>query len=134
MATYDWGFDKSFKAAVDLSGSQYYFVKAGSVAGEVTINATSGGSVLGVLQNKPRAAEEATVRILGTSKVRANTEATASPLNYGGFVKSGSDGMAIGYVSSTASQFSAGIMLDTAYTTGCGAYVEILLTPPFVRA
>jgi hypothetical protein len=134
MATYDWGFDKSFKAAVDLSASQYYFVKAGSVAGEVTINNVSAGSVLGVLQNKPKATEAANVRMLGTSKVRANSEATASPLTYGGFVKSGSDGMAIGYTNSTASQFAAGIMLDTAYTTGCGAYVEIFLLPSYVRA
>ena len=134
MALYDWGYDTSFKAAVDLSGSQYYFVKAGSVAGEVTINNVVGGSVLGVLQNDPRAGEAATVRMLGSTKVRANTEQGASPMAYGSFVKSGSHGMAIGYVSSTASQFAAGIMLGSAYATGSGGYVEIFLLPSYVRA
>lgn len=134
MALYDWGYDTSFRAAVDLSASQYYFVKAGSVKGEVTINNVAGGSILGVLQNDPRANEEATVRMLGSTKVRANTEAGASPLNYGGFVKSGSTGMAIGYINSTASQFAAGIMLDTTYSTGSGGFVEIFLLPSFVRA
>ena len=132
MATYDWGVDRTFKAAIDISASQYYLVKAGSVAGECTINTTSAGSCLGVLQNKPKATEEATVRVLGFTKVRANNEAAASPLNWGGFVKSGSDGMAIGYVDSTASKYGVGIMYDTSYTVaGSGIYVEIFVMPPF---
>ena len=134
MATYDWGVDRSFKAAINLSASQYRFVKAGSVTGEVTLSNVDGGSVLGVLQNKPRAAEEATVRVMGFSKVCANTEDSGSLLNYGGYVKSGSDGMAAGYVGATASMFAAGIMYDTSYTSSCGAYVEIFILPPGVRS
>ncbi len=132
MATYNFGIDKSFTAAIDLSGSQYQFVKAGSVAGEVTLNSTDGGSCLGVLQNDPKAGDEATVRVFGFSKVKANTEAGASPLNYASFVKSASDGRARGYVTPTAgSAFVQGVFMDAAYVSGCNALVEVFLTFPY---
>ena len=135
MATYDWGVDRSFKAAIDLSASQYSFVKAGSVAGEVTLAVTTGGSVIGVLQNKPKAAEEATVRVLGFTKVRAQSSAAASPLTYGGFVKSGSDGAAwgCGAQALAASTFTAGIAYE-AYATATGCVLaEIFIVPHSVR-
>ena len=132
MATYNFGIDKSFTAAINLSGSQYQFVKAGSVAGEVTLNGTDGGSCLGVLQNDPLAGDEAVVRVFGFSKVKANTESGASPLNYASFIKSGSDGRARGYVTPTAgSAFVQGVFMDAAYTTGSGTVVEVFLTFPY---
>lgn len=126
MATYNWGFDHPFKAAIDLSDYQYYFVKSGSVEGEVTLMNVAGGSPLGVLQNDPVAGEEATVRLLGTSKVRADS---GSAFTYGQYCKAGSDGAALGTITATAaSAHVAGIVLQTPGTTGCG-YAEILLIP-----
>lgn len=129
MATHNWGLDLTFTAAVDLSASQYYFVKAGSIAGEVTIANTAGGSVLGVLQNDPKAAEEATVRVLGSTRVRSNSESAASAITFGNLVKCGSHGMAVGYNSNTASTFAAGIALESV-ASGSGQYIEMLLTYP----
>lgn len=128
MATYNVGTDLSFVAAIDLANYQYYFVKAGSVAGEVSLGNAVGGSVLGVLQNDPGAGQEATVRVGGTSKVYANAGTSGSTIVNGGLVKAGSDGMAWGYNSPTASVFAAGVALET-LASGSGVYIEILVTP-----
>ena len=136
MATYDWGVDRTFTAAVDLSASQYSFVKAGSIAGECTLAVTTGGSMLGVLQNKPKATEAATVRVMGFTKVRAQSSAGASPLTWGGFVKAGSDGCAwgTGVQALAASQMSAGISYD-AYATSTGCVLcEIFVMPHTTRS
>ena len=72
MANYrDMGIaDVSFLADVDLTQKQYYFVMPASTAGNVT---TSTGACnpapLGVLQNSPSLGQEATVRILGFTKL-----------------------------------------------------------------
>ena len=73
--------DFSFKAAEDLSNYQYHFVKI-NTSGEVQL--LNSGTELpdGVLQNTPASGEEATVRILGISKVVAN-----AGLAVGTFVK-----------------------------------------------
>jgi len=128
MAQYNWGLDQSYTAAVDLSASQYYFVIAGSVAGEVTISATAAASCLGVLQNDPRAAEEATVRVFGFSKVRANTESAASPLVWGQYVKSGSDGMCTGALNPSACTCWMG-RAEESLASGSGVYVRIFVSP-----
>lgn len=126
MATYNWGFDRTFKAAVDLSTYQYRFVKSGSIEGEVALMNVAGGSPLGVLQNDPVAGEEAVVRLLGSTKVYADS---GSAWSYGQYCKAGSDGAALGTVTATAaSAHVAGIVLLTPGTTGCG-YAEILLIP-----
>jgi len=124
-----WGLDVPFKAAVDLSSYQYYLMKAGSVAGEVTFNATVNGSCLGVLQNDPTAGEEAAVRVFGFSKVRATTEASASLIYWGGMLKSSSTGMVAGYDGTTASLFGVGIALET-IASGSGQYIDALILPP----
>lgn len=124
MATYNFGVDYPFKAAVDLSNYQYRFVSAGSVSGEVTL-AALGASVLGVLQNDPVAGEEATVRWFGSTKVMANA---GSAITYGGLLKSGSDGMAWGYASPTASVYAAGVAME-ALSSGSGVIIEAFLLP-----
>ncbi len=130
MATYNWGVDRSYTAAIDFSTcGQYRFMVAGSVAGECTVATVNGASYLGVLQNDPKAAEEATVRVFGFTKVLAATDDAASPMTYGGFVKTGSSGKAKGYLGATACTFAAGMLNETAYATGSGAYVEIFLFP-----
>lgn len=122
MATYNWGVDKTFTAAIDLSASQYRFVTGGSIAGEVTLNTTAGGSALGVLQNDPKAAEEAVVRVFGFTKVKA--DGSASALVYNAPVKAGSAGMCEGFIVGAACAWAMGITLEA--TTAC-PYVEIFL-------
>jgi hypothetical protein len=132
MATYDWGVDRSFKAAMDLSACQYRFVAAGSVAGEVTGLVTVGAQSIGVLQNKPRSGEEATVRVLGFSKVCSDSSSNPT---WGAFVQSSSTGMALGYgAAQAASKFSTGVMMDTTVTTGSSTMVEIFVTQPALRS
>ena len=63
--------DFSFKAAEDLSSYQYHFVIINS-SGEVRLLDSGAEIPDGVLQNAPASGEEATVRILGISKVVAN--------------------------------------------------------------
>ncbi len=83
MANYrDLGIsDAPFKAGVDLTGKQYYFVAPGSVAGEVIVAVGPSGNPwpLGILQNGPSSGQEAQVRVYGFSKLQcaAGTCATA---------------------------------------------------------
>ena len=63
--------DFSFKAAEDLSNYQYHFVKVNN-SGQVRLVDSSSELPDGVLQNVPGIGEEATVRILGISKIAAN--------------------------------------------------------------
>ncbi|PJB51059.1 MAG: hypothetical protein CO103_00730 [Chloroflexi bacterium CG_4_9_14_3_um_filter_45_9] len=118
------------KANADLNSYQYYFVKAGSVTGEVAVNATAAGSVLGVLQNDPRQGEEAQVRVLGTTKLRITSEASGSPVTFGGFIKSSSTGMGCGSINFAASAFNAVAISLGALASGSGTYIEALLMPP----
>ncbi len=73
--------DFSFKAAEDLSGYQYHFVKI-DTSGKAALLDAVDEFPDGVLQNAPKEGEEATVRILGISKVVANAS-----LDEGTFVK-----------------------------------------------
>ena len=73
--SYD-GFDITMVAAADLSSYQYCAVYV-SAAGNVNVQTTNNGAVLGVLQNTPAQYEEAIVRISGTSIVKVN-EAVAT--------------------------------------------------------
>ena len=132
MANYRQGFDTTYIADVDISASQWYFVVAASTNRHVTISTTAGGSALGVLQNNPVAGEEAVVRYFGYSKVRANAEAAASPISNTGYVKSGSDGMATGYVNAAASVWALG-RGEEDYASGSGAYIEIFVMPGILR-
>ncbi len=73
--------DFSFKAAEDLSSYQYHFVKI-DTSGKAKLLDASNELPDGVLQNAPAEGEEATVRILGISKVVAKAS-----LDEGTFVK-----------------------------------------------
>jgi len=63
--------DIALEAAEDLSSYQYHFVTLDS-SGNVQLLNAAGDTVIGVLQNAPKSGEEATVRVLGVSKVVAN--------------------------------------------------------------
>lgn len=130
MATYGVGFDESFKAAVDLSAKQYYWVRAGSVVNEVAL--ATGGSVpqpIGILQNNPKAGEEAVVRIFGISKLAASATAStgaASAIANGDIITCGSGGLG---VKASASVFNA--MALEAVGSGTGATIKVFINPPF---
>lgn len=116
-----WGFDLSFKSAVNLSASQWQFVKAGSVVGEINLaTGASGPAALGVLQNDPQAGDEATVRILGSTKVKA---VVGTAITYGCWIMSGSGGIA---------EFAGGSAINgvalEALASG-SAYIQVLLMP-----
>ena len=129
MATYKWGVDETYLSDADLSASQYCLVKTASTTGYIDINATAGGSVIGVLQNDPKSrGEAATVRIFGYTKVRAND--SASSITYGGLLKSGSDGMVEGFVQTTpGSTFSVGRAEEALSSTGSPILIEMFLWP-----
>ncbi len=75
--------DLTFKADVDLTLHQYYFVSPASTAGNVGI-ATGGSNPapFGVLQNSPSLGQEARVRPLGPTKLFIKT-GSGSALGFG---------------------------------------------------
>lgn len=131
MATYNVGYDKTYKAGMaNLGDYQYRFVKVNS-ASKIINASTIGGSVIGVLMNDPVAVdEEAVVRVFGFAKVRSDTEGAASPVTVGGWVKCASTGMAMGTsaVEFSASAWAAGWSSE-AVATGSGQWIEIFVKP-----
>jgi len=80
MATDIQGQDISFKAAADLSAKQFYIVEL-SAANTVNVCDAATDVPLGVLQNKPAAANRAArVRISGVTKVVASAAISAGAL------------------------------------------------------
>lgn len=73
MASTNDGNRRTFKAAADLSSSQYFIVKQDS-NGDVVLAAAATDKLLGVLENKPTSGGNASVRLVnsaGTAKVKA---------------------------------------------------------------
>jgi hypothetical protein len=84
------GHDITFDSAADLSTHQYKFVVGAPPAGnsqQARVNVSgANGRTIGVLQNKPNAANlGAVVRIQGTTKLQVDTSAilVGSPLKAG---------------------------------------------------
>ena len=121
MADYsNWGYDETFLAAADNSSSQFHIVE---LTDADTVNAAvAGGGGFGVLQNKPQSAEAATVRLIGTSKVRAGGTISA-----GNFFKMGSGGYATAIVSGDTTPVTAVGRARTAAASG--AYFEGFVNP-----
>lgn len=95
------GADLTFKADVDLDGVQYYFVRASSTAGNVQVaNGASNPTPVGILQNAPKAGQEARVRVLGPTKVFAVTD-SSNALAYGRYATVNASGQAAGVASET---------------------------------
>lgn len=126
MATYSgMGVDLPFTASGNLTAKQYYFMKCAVDARKVlTSTAASAPMPIGILQNDPNTGEEATIRMLGSSKVIANADSGA--IAYGDWLISGSDGQAI--ANTTACTAGQGIAME-ALASGCGIEIEILLLP-----
>jgi len=130
MATYNWGFDHSFVAEVDMDAYQYRFVRSSSVtSGQIAPATTAGGSVLGVLQNDCKAGDAAVVRMMGSTKLIVDAATTASPITAGGLIKCGSSGMGLGTNTGFAtSAFIVAVALE-AMASGSGVGIEAMILP-----
>ena len=120
MAVSQSVFDMTFVAGANLASSQYRFVTLDAAANTVKVCGTS-DRPLGVLQNKPAAADDvARVRMIGISKVKCG-----AALNESDFIASNGEG------------FGTATTLDTAYyvgrvlvaTGGSGELGEIMVNP-----
>lgn len=92
------------EAAADLSAKQFHFVKV-TAANKVNIATAAGESVLGVLQNKPKAGEAADVMALGITKVKIGV----GGLTAGAVYETAADGTAIAV---TAAKVGMGTVLS----------------------
>ena len=73
----------TFVAGADLSALQYTFVKLNS-SGQVVAVAAATDLPIGVLQNNPTSGTEASVLIVGGTKIKASAAATlGTTLNFG---------------------------------------------------
>ena len=86
--------DFSFKAAQDLRNYQYHFVKV-NTSGQIRLLTAGNELPDGVLQNAPNTGEEATVRILGISKVVAGAALTEGTFIKAEYVSSSDTGKAL---------------------------------------
>ena len=117
--------DITRKAEKDLSTKQYYFVEMGGAAGQIDVCDNAGDLVLGVLQNKPNAANKlCAIRVMGTTKVVCSNTVTEMAR-----VGTSADGKCV--VKSTDADLVAGIALEAG---AAGDIIEILLTPAAQRA
>lgn len=108
------------QAAADLSGKQYHFVRL-SAANQVNQASEAANSgLVGVLQNKPRSGEFATVAYAGLSKVVAGDAITV-----GDIITTNSSGRAVTVASG---QMAAGRALEAAGANG--DVITALLFPP----
>ena len=117
--------DITRKAEKDLSTKQYRFVEMGAAAGQIDVCDDTSDLVLGVLQDKPNAANKlCTIRVMGTTKVICSDTVTemsrVGTSSNGGCVMKNVDGGLV-----------AGIALEAGVI---GDIIEILLTPVAQRA
>ena len=109
----------SFKAGADLSNNIYYLVKL-DASGNVVL-ATDNAPVIGVLHNKPKSGETASVCIGETSKVVAGGDVVI-----GDELISDANGKAV-KVPATAGEYNIiGIALENGSD---GTVIEVLLRP-----
>lgn len=114
---YDGGgnLDWTFVAGADLSAAanQYKFVEQDS-AGLVTVCNAATDKPVGILQNKPKSGEAATVRVTGISKVQADAALTVDTL-----IGPSADGQADAKVLGTdVTEFVVGRVLQAAAAAG----------------
>lgn len=82
-------------AGADLSSKQYYFVKVNS-SGQAVLCAAATDKPIGVLQNDPASGEEASIVVVGGTKVVTN-----AACDEGTVVGTASDGKAAPYAAGT---------------------------------
>jgi predicted RecA/RadA family phage recombinase len=111
-------YDASYVAGVDLSAAQYKIVSIGSTGGVAL-----GGTIVGVLQNKPESGQAAQVRHHGISRVVVDGSGT--PIAIGSPIMSSSG---TGVVA-TAGNYAIGTALQASTTNG--DTIAVLMTGPY---
>lgn len=109
--------DATFIADADLTQRQYHFVMCSSTVGNVQLaTGTCNPMPIGVLQNSPSLGQEATVRVLGYTKLVCEVDPSGCNLVWRQYVYCASDGQGQG-ASVTGSPVNA-LYLDTGVTSG----------------
>lgn len=108
------GFSFTLPAGADLSATPYVFLDVN--ASGLTVAAAAAGRTIGVLGNKPKAGESATIVQTGIVQVTASAAITA-----GSAVQAAAGGQAV--------VFSAGVQLGIALegASGAGSVIAVLL-------
>ncbi len=118
--------DEIFTAAVSLASSQYFFVTAGSITGEVVIaTGASNPAPLGVLQNTPAAAGKAIVRVFGRTSIAASPN--ACDLRFGRFVTAASNGAGLASVDNACTVLGRWLSASTAVAATGTAFVNCIV-------
>lgn len=112
--------DKTFKAAASLTTKQFYFVKL-TAADTVNVCAATTDMPIGVLQNAPASGGAAVVRLLGISKVSADTT-----WSQGAAIGTSADGQ--GVTKTTGTHYVMGTALEA--STAANELVPCLITGP----
>lgn len=113
--------DAPFLADADLTSSQYLFVIPASTAGYVKVSTgASNPTPLGVLQNSPSQGQEARVRVIGFTKVKAVTPSGCG-LAYGRFISASTEGQAVPQAAETGTSL-VGRWLDSGLAVSSCAY------------
>lgn len=109
-----------YTAAADLSGKQYHAVRGSAINTTNQASDATNSGVLGVLQNKPKSSENATIAFLGLSKFVVGGAITANDI-----LTTNSSGRAAVV---TSGQMAMGRAIETATTDG--EEITALLFPP----
>lgn len=117
-----WVYDESFKAAADLSAKQYYAVEL-TAADTVDAAGAAADTIIGVLMNKPKLGQAATVRCLGIAPCVSDGSGTA--IAVGDRVGPNSSGKMV--KKATADYAVAGIAMDA--SSADGTVIRVFLTP-----
>lgn len=104
--------DITLKADADLSAKQYYLVKftGAGAEGQCSLCAAITDKAIGILQNDPASGEAATIRVLGTSKLKIG--ATAMAIGDSVITSAVGTGKVHPYAGATA--FVIGLLMETA--------------------
>lgn len=113
MAEYTDRFQITRVASGNLDGSQFTFVRG--IGQDVLTIAASGQAALGVLQNKPRDNEHASVCVLGSTKIYL-----ATSLGSNIFLMTGNSGAG---VQAASGQVSTGFLITGATSGGIGEMI-----------
>lgn len=104
------------KSGSDLSTKQYFIVEQ-TAAGECDVANAVGDKPLGILQNKPKSGEQAIVRMLGVSKLKAAAAGLAADTAWG------TDAAGRGIAKTADKDYVGGRVLEAA-----GATVDLIAT------
>ena len=129
MAVYKDVLTYSWPASGDLSSYQYHAVYLNSSGKLAVANATS--KAVGILQNKPDAADEAgSVMLLGISK--AVVDANSTNITYGDWLKPNASGHLVKMTNtSSADKYAVAIALEP--STADGDIISVFVMPYGIR-